>query len=118
MPGGARLPGVPATYGYAEIAWTAPLPFAPQAAVEVVRVDRIFVNDRNTDAAPRYTVANLRLGIEQQWTGITLKEYVRLNNAFDRRYAGSVIVGDGNGRFFEPAPGRNWMAGISAEVRF
>ena len=116
--GGARLPGVPATYGYAELAWTAPLPLAPQAAIEVVRVDRIFVNDRNTDAAPRYTVANVRIGVEQRWTSITLKEYVRLNNAFDRRYAGSVIVGDGNGRFFEPAPGRNWMAGLSAEVRF
>jgi iron complex outermembrane receptor protein len=118
VPGGARLPGVPATYGYAELAWIAPLPFAPQAAIEVIRVDRIFVNDRNTDAAPRYTVANVRFGLEQRWTRITLKEYVRLNNAFDRRYAGSVIVGDTNGRFFEPAPGRNWMAGLTAEVRF
>jgi iron complex outermembrane receptor protein len=118
VPGGARLPGVPATYGYAELAWTAPLPFAPQVAIEVIRVDRIFVNDRNTDAAPRYTVANVRFGLEQRWTRITLKEYVRLNNAFDRRYAGSVIVGDTNGRFFEPAPGRNWMAGLTAEVRF
>jgi iron complex outermembrane receptor protein len=118
VPGGARLPGVPATYGYAELAWTAPLPFAPQVAIEVIRVDRIFVNDRNTDAAPRYTVANARFGLEQRWARIMLKEYVRLNNAFDRRYAGSVIVGDTNGRFFEPAPGRNWMAGLTAEVRF
>ena len=34
--------------------------------VEVIYVDRIYVNDRNTDAAPRYTVANLRVGLEQQ----------------------------------------------------
>ena len=31
---------------------------------------------------------------------------------------GSVIVGDTNGRFFEPAPGRNWFAGIKAAIRF
>ena len=115
---GARLPGVPATTAYAELAWTAPLPMAPQAGVEVIRVDRIFVNDRNSDAAPAYTIANFRVGIEQRWPKLVLKEYVRVNNAFDRRYAGSVIVGDGNGRFFEPAPGRNWMAGVLAELQF
>jgi iron complex outermembrane receptor protein len=27
---------------------------------------------------------------------------------------GSVVVGDGNGRYYEPAPGRNWMAGVNA----
>jgi len=41
---------------------------------------------------------------------------VRVNNVFDRRYAGSVIVGDTNGRFFEPAPGRNWFIGASIDV--
>ena len=38
--------------------------------------------------------------------------FARVNNLFDRNYAGSVIVGDTNGRYFEPAPGRNWFAGI------
>jgi iron complex outermembrane receptor protein len=41
---------------------------------------------------------------------------VRVNNLLDRTYAGSVIVGDSNGRFFEPAPGRNWFAGINVDV--
>jgi len=47
----------------------------------------------------------------------TLREFVRLNNLFDRNYSGSVIVGDTNGRFFEPAPGRNWFVGASVDVR-
>ena len=37
---------------------------------------------------------------------------------FDRRYAGSVIVNDGYSRFFEPAPGRTWSAGLSAAMKF
>ena len=41
---------------------------------------------------------------------------IGINNVFDRRYAGSVIVGDTNGRFFEPAPGRNWFIGASIDV--
>jgi len=28
-----------------------------------------------------------------------------------------VIVGDTNGRYFEPAPGRNWFVGASIGVR-
>ncbi|MDO9460421.1 MAG: hypothetical protein Q7N95_09950, partial [Alphaproteobacteria bacterium] len=31
----------------------------------------------------------------------------RLDNLADRRVAGSVIVNEGNSRFFEPAPGRS-----------
>jgi iron complex outermembrane receptor protein len=115
---GARLPGVPSTTAYGELAWSPAFAWKPQAAVEVVHADRIYVNDRNSDYAPRYTIANFRFGVEQQWTRLRLREYVRLNNAFDRRYVGSVIVGDTNGRFFEPAPGRNWMAGIVADMRY
>jgi iron complex outermembrane receptor protein len=43
---------------------------------------------------------------------------VRGDNLFARRYAGSVIVNEGNSRFFEPAPGRTWLASASATIRF
>ncbi|MGI9216389.1 MAG: TonB-denpendent receptor, partial [Hydrogenophaga sp.] len=33
-------------------------------------------------------------------------------------YFGSVIANDGNGRFFEPAPGRQWGVGLMATYRF
>ena len=41
-----------------------------------------------------------------------------VDNLFDRRYAGSVIVNEGNARFFEPAPGRTWTIGAGAAYRF
>ncbi len=47
------------------------------------------------------------------WTG-----YLRVNNLADVNYAGSVIVGDTGGRYFEPAPGRNWVGGVSVAVAF
>jgi iron complex outermembrane receptor protein len=115
---GARMPGVPATTAYGEIAWAPAVALKPQAALEVVHVAKIYVNDRNSDAAPRYTIANVRVGIEQQFGAFTLKEFARLNNVTDKRYAGSVIVGEGNSRFFEPAPGRNWVFGVTAEARY
>ena len=38
---------------------------------------------------------------------------MRLDNVLDRRAIGSVIVNDTNGRYFEPAPGRGWVLGLS-----
>jgi iron complex outermembrane receptor protein len=62
-------------------------------------------------------VINARVGFSQTTGAVTWKGYARINNLFDRSYAGSVIVGDTNGRFFEPAPGRNWFVGIGVDMR-
>jgi iron complex outermembrane recepter protein len=113
---GAKLPGVPSKQAYGELAWV-PGGFGGfNAGVELQYVDKLYVNDRNSDAAPAYAVANLRMGLSQTVGRVALSEFVRVNNVFDRRYAGSVIVGDTNGRFFEPAPGRNWFVGASLDV--
>jgi iron complex outermembrane receptor protein len=31
---------------------------------------------------------------------------------------GSVIVNEGNQRYFEPAPGRTWLVGVNAAYAF
>jgi len=36
----------------------------------------------------------------------------------DRHYIGSVIVAEARGRFFEPAPGRNYTYGIEGSYSF
>lgn len=117
VPAGAKLPGVPAKQAYAELAWIPGRWSGLDTALEAQYVDKLYVNERNTDAAPAYTVMNARIGISQSAGAAKWQEFVRVNNLFDRNYAGSVIVGDTNGRFFEPAPGRNWFVGASVEVR-
>jgi iron complex outermembrane receptor protein len=114
---GARLPGVPSKQAYGELVWVPGGYGGFNAGVELQYVDKLYVNDRNTDAAPASTVTNFRVGLAQVAGRTTWTEFVRLNNAFDRNYVGSVIVGDANGRFFEPAPGRNWFVGASVDVR-
>jgi iron complex outermembrane receptor protein len=44
---------------------------------------------------------------------MSISTFLRLNNLFDKNYAGSVIVNESNGRYFEPAPGRSIFAGAS-----
>jgi iron complex outermembrane receptor protein len=40
----------------------------------------------------------------------------RIDNVTDRRYIGSVIVNEANGRYFEPAPGRRFFVGLRAAL--
>lgn len=117
IPEGNTIPGVARTMAYLGLAW-APSP-AWRAGVEARASSRVMVNDSNSDAAAGFAVAaahvshRLRLGDD-----VELTLFGRIDNLFDQRYAGSVIVGEGNGRFFEPAPGRNWLMGVSGVLRF
>jgi iron complex outermembrane receptor protein len=115
---GSRLPGVPKLSAYGELGWQeAAGRFG--AAVEAVGNARVYAEDTNTlQAAPGYAIVNLRAQARQAWGGWTIKQFVRLNNLLERQYVGSVIVGDANRRFYEGAPGRNWVAGVSAQYQF
>ena len=120
VPAGARLPGVPAAQRLRRARVDASGSVAGfSAALEVQYVGKIYVNDRNTDAAPAYTIGNVRVGFEQQ-RGSTGRcaSSSRLNNITNVNYVGSVIVGDTNGRYFEPAPTRNFLVGVSVNATF
>jgi len=88
------------------------------AAIEGQYANKVYVNDRNTDFAPAYAVANVRAGFQQRAGAWTFTEFARLNNVAGVNYAGSVIVGDTNGRYFEPSAERNFLVGVTANARF
>lgn len=118
VPAGARLPGVPAQQAYGELVWTPAWGRGFSAGAEVQYVGRVYVNDRNAQFAPAYTIGNLRAGIARTAGRATWTGYLRANNVTGANYAGSVIVGDTNGRYFEPAPACNWVGGVSVVVAF
>ena len=115
---GNTLPGVPNATLYGELAWSN-APSGLSAAVETIANSKVFVEDSNTQrAAPGYAIANARAGAEQRFGAWKVKEFVRVNNLLDRTYIGSVIVADANRRYYEPAPGRNWLLGASIQYVF
>ncbi|WP_153117150.1 TonB-dependent receptor family protein [Rhodocyclus tenuis] len=115
---GNRLPGVAAQNLFGELVWKDGAG-GFHAGIEAIARGKVYVEDTNTDqAAPGYAIANLRAGIDRRFGPLKLATFVRLNNIFDRQYVGSVIVGDSNGRYYEAAPGRNWLAGVSAVYAF
>jgi iron complex outermembrane receptor protein len=112
---GNHLPGVPKTQAFAQVRYRQPSWFA---LVEFMQRSEVPVNDANTEYAPSFRVYNFAAGLTQQGRDWRLSEYLRVDNLRDRSYAGSVIVNEGNSRFYEPAPGRNYMLGMQASLQF
>ena len=114
---GNRLPGIPRVSLFAEVGY-AHRPWGLDTGLEMRHTGKVFVDDRNTDTAPKVTVFNLRAALTQSVGKWTFKEFLRIDNLADKDYVGSVIVNEGNGRFFEPAPGRTGLLGVSARYTY
>jgi iron complex outermembrane recepter protein len=114
---GNRIPGTYKSQVYGEVAWKY-MPLGFNTAVEGIHNSKVYVNDTNTDTAPAYTIFNLRAGFEQNLTHWNFKEFVRVENMFDKAYIGSVRINDSNARFFEPAADRNFLLGLNANYKF
>jgi iron complex outermembrane receptor protein len=113
---GNRIPGVARSSLHAALAW---LPVQGwRGGVEARALSRIHVNDANSDAAAGHAVVNLNVGYATRLGPWQLTGFGRVDNVFGRRYAGSVIVNEGNARFFEPAPQRTWTAGVAGSIAF
>lgn len=119
VPAGNRIAGTQAAGAYAELAWTTAWSRDAELALEWRAQGRTAVNDLNADFAPGWGIANLRYKqrFELDAEG-ALELLARLDNLSDRRYVGSVIVGDANKRYFEPAAGRNWLLSARYLRRF
>lgn len=113
---GNRIPGIARHAFYASLDWMPEEGF--RAGIEGRYLSSIQVNDGNTEAAPSYFVAGAHMGYVWRNGPLRVGSYARVDNLFDRQYAGSVIVNEGNQRYYEPAPGRNWSAGIDVSFSF
>lgn len=114
---GNRIPGLPARTAFAELAWQHPAS-GFSAAIEGRWASRIRVNDVNSESAEGYFVAGLRGGFTQSHGAWRFEEFMRIDNLFDRKYIGAVYVNDGNGRYYAPAAGRGYLAGLGVTRRF
>jgi iron complex outermembrane recepter protein len=112
---GNRLPGVPKNNVYANVRWGGDLGWHVGANGQYVSA--VAVNDLNTVFTPSYNIFGADVGYGADLRSFHLNTFVRANNLFDKRYVGSVIVNDGNSRFFEPGPGFNVLAGVSLTMK-
>jgi iron complex outermembrane receptor protein len=113
---GNRIPGIARETAFASLAWQPAAGW--RGSIEARAASHVEVNDANTDAAASFAIASVGAGYVMPLGAWKLSGFARVDNLFDRRYVGSVIVNEGNARFFEPASGRTVFAGVSGSYRF
>lgn len=110
VPAGNRIAGTQRVNAWAELAWRGAA--WGEWGLELRGAGRTAVNDTNTDFAPGYGLLALRWSKRYRLSGQHQLEWLaRVDNLADRNHVGSVIVNDGNGRFFEPGAPRSFMLG-------
>ncbi|RJP69687.1 MAG: TonB-dependent receptor [Comamonadaceae bacterium] len=114
---GNRMPGLAKQQAYVQVAWE-PGWANSVFTLEAMHTGRMAVNDRNTDATAASTLFNLGVRFEQNRGDWTWREFLRIDNLTDRAHAGSVIVNEGNNRFFEPGARRSVYLGVELVRRF
>ena len=107
---GNRIPGIPRQ----QLQASATLRHrAMWATAEAQAAGSVIADDANTVSAPGYEVLNLRVGgsaiLGRPW----LSPVIGVQNVFDRHYVGAVSANAANARYYEPAPGRTWFAGLT-----
>ncbi|MGE5921429.1 TonB-dependent receptor PqqU [Klebsiella quasipneumoniae subsp. similipneumoniae] len=111
-----RIPGIARNMGYASFG------YQPEqgwyAGSDIRYMSDIMANDENTAKAPSWTVVGLTTGYKWSYGRMDMDLFGRVDNLFDREYVGSVIVNESNGRYYEPAPGRNYGIGLNLAWRF
>ena len=107
---GNRIPGIPRQ----QVQASATLRHrSTWLTAEVQAAGSVLANDANTASAPGYEVMHLRAGGSAIFGKPWLSPVIGVQNLFDRRYVGAVSANAVNARYYEPAPGRTWFAGLT-----
>lgn len=111
---GREVPGVARHRLAANLTWS-PAPFWMRLTNRYVSAYP--VNNLNTARNDNYYLLDAKLSYEKSYRSrsIVLTPFINVNNILDTEYNGSVVVNAFGGRYFEPAPGRTWQAGLSLQ---
>jgi iron complex outermembrane receptor protein len=115
VPARARIPGVPRRLLHADLRWGGDVGWHAGAGIDAAGA--VTADDAGTRVAPGYVVAGVNAGYVVDTARCRITPFARIDNLFDRRYIGSVIVDQANGGSFEPASGRSFWLGVNVAFR-
>jgi iron complex outermembrane receptor protein len=123
---GNALPAIPQRQLFANLTWTQNEQstkagsFIPgmELAADLVGRTKIFANDLNTAEASGYSMVNIRAQQKYKWGPFNTTTFVGVDNLFERKAVGSVVVNQSSSQFYEPAMPLTALVGIQASLSF
>ena len=114
---GLNIPNTYKNTSYSELSWKYPA-YGFSAATEIIYFSDTFIYDdnRNSGRPGAYTIANFRASFVQDVNKWSIKEFIRVDNLFDRNYVANVKVNTSTA--YEPGLDRNYTLGLSASYKF
>jgi iron complex outermembrane receptor protein len=113
---GNKIPGVPQNQLHIELNYQDPAGF--YASWDLRYVDSFYADNANTVKSGAYKVANLRTGFVQQHNQWEISSFIGVNNMFAEDYFDNIRLNANFGRYYEPAPERNFYGGIGIRYNF
>jgi iron complex outermembrane receptor protein len=80
--------------------------------------DKIPLNDANTVFQESYDLVNLRAGWVKSLRNFDLELFVGVDNLLDESYSLGNDLNAFGGRFYQPAPTRNWYGGVKLGLNY
>ncbi|MFL5613778.1 MAG: TonB-dependent receptor family protein [Gemmatimonadaceae bacterium] len=111
---GHVIPGIPQHQLQASATWRYSSAFS---TLEALTKSAVYVDDANSARASGFAVYNLRLGLDGAGHFVWFTPVVSIQNLFDNQYVGSVAINaagtPATAKFYEPAPGRTLLVGLT-----
>lgn len=79
-------------------------------------IDKLYVNDANSETAPAYFYGNVMGGLTYQSELFSAVLYGGVYNIFDKRYVGFVNINDFLGRYYETGEPRSYYSGLNIRM--
>ena len=113
---GNRIPGIPQHFLHLELSWFADNGF--YVIWDANLAGSLFADNANEDKVDSYQVTNLRLGRDWLYDGWEVSPFLGVNNLLDEEYNSNIRINAFGKRYYEPAPERNFYAGIAVRRYF
>ncbi|HWM29307.1 MAG TPA: TonB-dependent receptor [Woeseiaceae bacterium] len=112
---GEELPGLPRHFGYAGVSYRQDAGLF--ARLEAVYSGALYADNANTTEVGSYVLTNFRASREFDSGSWLIRPYFGVNNIFNEGYNSNIRINAFGGRYYEPAPERNFYAGVVVRYR-